>query len=71
MEFDTSNLARLGRRRDRVVAQLAEVEAELLPEVIAAKSAKMADERIAGLAGVTRGTVRNWLKRARERSTAA
>lgn len=67
MEHDTTNLARLGKRRERLVAQLGEVNKELLPEVMAAKEAGIAEERIAGLAGATRNTVQNWIKRERER----
>ena len=70
VNYDTSSLAKLGRRRERLVAQLDEVDKEILPEVVAAKAAKVPEERIAALAGVTRQTVRNWLRRERERTGA-
>lgn len=67
MDHDTTNLARLGRQRVKLVAQLGKVDEELLPEVMAAKDARMAEERIANLAGVTRGTIQAWVKKERQR----
>jgi len=66
MEFDTAPLARMGSQRMRAVLRLKEIDEAILPSVIAAKNAGISEERIAALAGITRGTVRNWLKRTTE-----
>jgi predicted transcriptional regulator len=50
----------------RAVLRLKEIDEAILPSVIAAKNAGISEERIAALAGITRGTVRNWLKRTTE-----
>jgi transposase-like protein len=59
MEYDLAKIIRLGKRRK-------DVEAELKREVVAARAARVPEETIAASAQVSRQTVRNWVRRARE-----
>jgi transposase-like protein len=59
MEYDLAKIIRLGRRRK-------DVEAELKREVVAARAAKVPEETIAASAQVSRQTVRNWVRKAKE-----
>lgn len=60
MDYDTSNLEKLGKRRARLIAQTDEATTALRTAVINAKEARVPEEKIAALAGITRMTVRNW-----------
>lgn len=65
-EYDTSRLAALGRRRRRLTADLAELRREILPEVLAALRAGVAQARVVELSGYTREQLRRLAKAAED-----
>lgn len=61
-------LTPLGRRRLRLLASLARLDAELRPLIVRARDVELPQRRIEELTGVSRNTVRVWTRRAgRER----
>lgn len=66
MPYDMGRIESLGKRRSRLLAQLADVDAEIKIELVEARSAPKAGrpslERLAAAAGVTRLTVDKWVK---------
>ena len=57
-EHDTTHLRELGRRRQKLVAQLADLDQELRPEIAAAAQAKVPQIDIIKWTGMSRESVR-------------
>lgn len=57
-EHDTTHLEALGRRRQRLVAQLADLDAELKPEIQAAAQAGVEQIQIIRWTGMARESIR-------------
>lgn len=67
MSYDTSNLARLGKQRAKLLEQLEANRVELHAEIVDAREAGVPQDTVSLLAKVTRETVRTVHKAARER----
>jgi hypothetical protein len=57
-EHDTTRLQELGRRRRKLEAQLAELDAELTPEVFAAAQAGVPQKSMIDWTGMARESIR-------------
>lgn len=57
-EHDTAQLQALGKRRQKLVAQLADLDAQLEPEIFAAAQAGVPQKDIIGWTGMVRESVR-------------
>ncbi|GIE29950.1 hypothetical protein Ait01nite_029950 [Actinoplanes italicus] len=57
-EHDTTRLQDLGKRRQRLAAQMATLDEELKPEIFAAAQAKVPQKLIIGWTGMARESVR-------------
>jgi hypothetical protein len=55
-----AELEPLGKRRLRLLAQLAEVDRELRPVVVRAVDVEVSQRRIEEITGLARGTIRSW-----------
>lgn len=57
-EHDTTHLQELGRRRQKLVTQLADIDGELKPEIFAAAQAGVPQKDIIKWTGMVRESVR-------------
>lgn len=55
--YDIGKLERLGRRRRKIAAELAEIDAELATEIPAAAAASVPQDKIIAVTGLSRATV--------------
>lgn len=58
VDYDLTRLTQLGRKRKRLLDQLEDVRKELLPEIVAADQAEVAQKTIAEVTHYTRDSIR-------------